>query len=133
MTGSKSCARFAASSERAFTLALLPFLATLLIAQRYPPSRVPLAFCSGQCGLCAGAYSGGFMLRQRGHDMQSEFIRLRQIDGFKLHPGFHEIGDKGDVPGQSVQFRYQERCPVQAAQRQGAGSRFQNLMHSPTY
>ena len=46
MIGVKSCACFDVCFARAFAEDLSPFLATLSIAQRYPPNRVPVAFAA---------------------------------------------------------------------------------------
>jgi hypothetical protein len=55
------------------------------------------------------------MLGDGRHDVDGETVRLREIHCFKFDLRLHQVGDEGDVAGQSVQLGDDELGTLKAA------------------
>ena len=77
-------------------------------------------------GLCGGEGCFGplrdhlaFVFGERGHHMQHEPAGMGHIDGDKVRRALHQVGDEGDVAGETVELGDQQGRLVPAARLQG--------------
>ena len=111
------------SSERD----LACFLATTLarcssdlskpLSRDAPAAKLRSARLCG-CEGCFGSLRNGlsFLLRNGGQDVDHEPIRLGHIDSHELNAGLHEVRDKGDVAGETIQLGDHQRSVMLAAE-----------------
>jgi hypothetical protein len=78
---------------------------------------------TGLCG-CEGGLGPlrnhlAFVLGEGGHDVQNQPAGMGHIDGHKIRRALHQVGDEGDVAGETIQFGDQQGRLVPAARLQG--------------
>jgi hypothetical protein len=61
-----------------------------------------------QGSLGSVADHAGLFLRERGTDVQFKILRVGHVAGNEFHPGFHKIGDEGEVAAEPIELGYDE-------------------------
>jgi hypothetical protein len=77
----------------------------------------------GSCerGLGALGYHAGFVFGDRRQDVDGEAVGLREVDGFEIDAGFHQVRHERNVARQPVQLRDDELGAVNATRGQRFG------------
>jgi hypothetical protein len=80
------------------------------------PSFVPRALAAASAALVRSEIAS----RSCSANVNGQLVGVGVIDHHELDPRFHQRRDEGEIPGQPIEFRNNELCPLSAARLKGA-------------